>query len=455
MDNYVAARNDSPPQGSESLRLIAIGDLPVSFQAALAREVELVQEFGHPRTIDAVLLLPGASAERAIAEMSRSGNLLAALLDLSGGNQPRADHTGEATLQSLARGLEIATQIRNAVRRLAPIPANDDTIGLTVLALAVTRGRSVEPRLTPTVADFIDYPLLAGLKNQRSLLETLAGAKLLKRRFFERLHVCGECQSARAVPREVCPQCGSPNISEEDLVHHYKCGYQGPKSTFLVSDRLSCPKCDRQLRHYGVDYDTPGSVRVCQACHATSAEPEISFRCVDCSATTRGIDVQTRDWFCYDLTPLAETAVAEGRLPGIGLEGLLNGLPGWRTPRDLALMIDLAHRIGVRYKRPFAVLEIDLSATESGVAALGEVGVAKLQRVMVDVISETVRESDFLAVFDRKILLFLPETSHDNCQFLLNRLQASVVKTLGERVLISARAVPVAEIPILVQQISK
>ncbi|WP_230534179.1 TackOD1 domain-containing metal-binding protein [Microvirga roseola] len=455
MDDLTLTDSNVASQGNGCIRLIPLGELPARFCEMLAQEVELVEEFRPSKVLDAVLLLPGANAEQAIAEMARTGNLLAALLDLTGGNHPRADHAGQATLDSLARGLEMAVRIRTAIGRLAPIPANDDAGGLTAIALALTRDRSIEPRLNSTVADFVSYPLLAGLKDQRSLLEGLAGAKLLKRRFFERLHVCGECQSARAVPREVCPQCGSSDLSEDTLVHHYKCGYQAPKSTFVTNDRLACPKCDRQLRHYGVDYDTPGSVRVCQTCSAISAEPEISFLCIDCSAMTRGIDVRTRDWFCYDLTPLAETAAAEGRLPGTGVEGLLNGLPGWRTPRDLALMIDLAHRIGVRYGRPYAVLEIDLSATESGVAALGEVGIAKLQRVMVDVISETVRDSDFLATFDRKILLFLPETSHENCHFLLNRLRARVTKTLGDRAQISARIVPEAEIPILVQQISK
>lgn len=437
------------------LRVALAGPLSANVSEALRRHAVSIVELNTATPLDAVVLLPGADADSVFARMLYDGHLLASVIDLSGADSPRADFAAPvAGPDSLARGIETAMAISEARSTIAPIPNNDDRLGLTVLALAITRQRDIEPQLNPAQASMFDYPLLAGIAAQRSILETLASAKLLKRRFFERAYLCEDCSGSRMLARDACSSCGSADLEQQTLIHHYRCGEQAPKPNFIKGDELVCPKCERVLRHFGVDYDAPGPVYFCHACRKTSPEPEARFLCGDCKATTRGIDAQTMDWYSYSPTELAHSAVAEGRLPGIGLENLLNGLPGWRTPRDFALMLDLSHRLSTRYSRPYSLLQVDAAETAEALAQFGKAGAVQMQRMMVDLVRQSVRETDFFATVDGRLLLLLPETSSDKCDVLIERLQARTAETLGQHVELVVR-LNEQQVPALIEQLTK
>ena len=89
---------------------------------------------------------------------------------------------------------------------------------------------------------------------------------------------------------------------EETLIHHFRCGWQDGKSHLTQGRLLVCPKCHRELRHLGVDYDKPGMIVMCRTCKATNSEPVVRFACLDCSAATPSADAASTDWYNYDLT---------------------------------------------------------------------------------------------------------------------------------------------------------
>ncbi len=442
-------------QHARVLRIALAGTLSPFFSEALKRHAVSLVELDESASVDAVILLPGSDANSVYARMAHGGNLLAAVIDLSGAQSARADFVAPtAGPDSLARGIETAMSLREKCAALAAIPNNDDRVGLTVLALSITRECDIAPRLNADRPSMFDYPLLAGIADQRSIVETLAAAKLLKRDFSDRTYLCDDCNGSRMLARDVCPACGSAHLEQQTLIHHYRCGEQAPKPQFLRGDELVCPKCNRTLRHFGVDYDAPGPVCFCLDCHKTSPEPEVRFRCADCHATTRGIDAQTMDWFSYSPTEVAHSAVMEGRLPGINLENFLNGMPGWRTPRDFALSLDMSHRLSTRYRRPYSLLQLDTAATADAIAEFGRAGAAQIQSLMIDLVRETVRETDFFAAVDRRLLLLLPETSNDKCDVLIERLQLRAAEALGRRVQLAAR-LNEEQVPLLIEQLSK
>ena len=142
----------------------------------------------------------------------------------------------------------------------------------------------------------MQYQLVGTGAGVRQHLESLANIELLQRRHFMRTHACSKCGSARLQVYEACPECGSADIAEEILVHHYRCGCQEAESHFIQGNLLICAKCRRELNHLGVDYGKPGKICVCRACGAGNSEPSTRFICMDCYAATPVETAATTDW---------------------------------------------------------------------------------------------------------------------------------------------------------------
>ena len=136
------------------------------------------------------------------------------------------------------------------------------------------------------------------LEEANKLLKT----GLLHSSFFDRFSVCDACGSSHFNVREVCPQCKSADLKEENYIHHFKCAHQAPQSDFARGDELVCPKCSQRLLHFGSDYDKPGTLVCCQSCGHSTSEPDVSFVCLDCGSLTSGDAVNTRDVYRYSLS---------------------------------------------------------------------------------------------------------------------------------------------------------
>src|SRR5262249_49631791 len=110
-------------------------------------------------------------------------------------------------------------------------------------------------------------------ERQVAFLEDLAGGGCLERGFFDTIHLCKTRRRYNLNFREVCPVCSSPNVEVADLVHHFRCAFVAPSSRFARGSRLVCPKCDRELKHIGVDYEKPAQSFSCRPCGAAFREP--------------------------------------------------------------------------------------------------------------------------------------------------------------------------------------
>jgi ribosomal protein S27E len=204
------------------------------------------------------------------------------------------------------------------IRRLKAMPfqaAREDRSGLLILRLAYSRNCPIEANFAPGERTIIQYPLLSSQASARSELEGLAYQGLLRRRHFIRTHSCDHCGSLRLIAYEACHACGSSDLADEAIVHHYRCGCQAAESAFVAGARLTCPKCRRELRHLGIDYGKPGTIVHCRSCGTTSQEPDPVFVCLDCHATVDGRQAVAADWFHYELTELGMQSLREGRLP--------------------------------------------------------------------------------------------------------------------------------------------
>jgi GGDEF domain-containing protein len=218
---------------------------------------------------------------------------------------------------------------------------------------------------------------------------------------------------------------------EHPLVHHYSCAFQGPQPLFETADGYICPKCRKQLRHYGVDYDKPGSVISCVDCNATLSEPELGFICLDCNFYTSGDQATHRDWYHYDLLPDGMAALRAGELPHA------NGL--WRhlrsySVRDFRVLCERLVAVARQHERPLSLCRITLDSA-SLIERAGQRGFMQICSFVRDLIAENLRQGDaFSFLPNGAFVCCLPETDRRSAEADCRRLRQVIANNLSVQV---------------------
>lgn len=138
------------------------------------------------------------------------------------------------------------------------------------------------------------------------ILESFMTDNVFKRNLVDKVNLCPKCSNYQINFREVCPQCKSLHIHQEEVLHHFACGYVGPASDFKG---MKCPKCGEQLRHIGLDYEKPTETFVCQDCSYIFTESKVEFNCFNCDYVGDAEKVIITKIYSYTLTPKAVKAV--------------------------------------------------------------------------------------------------------------------------------------------------
>lgn len=382
--------------------------------------------------------------------------LLLPILNLTGQTLPRADYSANSfssgTLHSAMRALET---LRQRTDELPAFPISGDRQGLVALALSYTREARISADWRPDTPDLVGYPLLAGVSCPRALLEELTASELLSRRPFDRVHFCASCGSSRLNVREECPECRSSNLSEESLVHHYRCAFQAEETRFLDGRDLVCPKCHKELRHYGVDYDKPGSVFLCGGCGACSPEPTVGFLCLDCGGHTKGDAVETRPWYHYDITPDGVAALQSGILPHSTLESVLEVNRASFSRRDFYTLLKFYYSVADRYERPVSVWALTVKNVGALQSHLGGQGLSKAFLLLSDVIAQSLRKCDAIAAIDETLFALLPETDPGYTDMLLGRLTQQINAQIAVDIELDAETFGPSEIGTVLERLSR
>lgn len=337
--------------------------------------------------------------------------------------------------------------IQAKVDELPPIGHSRDAEKLAVLALAYTRGIDIHARRSALTPATVNYTLLhgrprVGHNDLRATLEFLASLELLQRRFAARVATCSACASGRVSAFESCVACGSGDLIEESLLHHYRCGFQDGEGKFVSGQNLVCPKCRHELRHFGVDYGRPGTVVRCRDCHQAMTEPHPRFHCLDCGTETRGEDVEARDWHHYALTEAGLAALRAGALPDFGVPRLGDHLPRTHPWRDFTLLVGEQVRVAARYRRRLAVGHIRLTNLGTLRQQQGAQGSDETLRLFAQIIVENLRDTDFVSVpADDALIIAMPETDTAQAQRVLDRIAAAAASKLAFRLQLTCRAV--------------
>ena len=355
------------------------------------------------------------------------------IADFAGNQGLRCDYSSKRLdPPAIAEFRDLSTPIW---RRLAELPfraAREDRPELTLLRMSYSRDATIEANFAPDSRLLVDYRLLGRISAARQRLEALADLDLLRRQFFTRTHACGRCESARLHAYEACPACGGGNLADEPLVHHYRCGCQAPESRFADGRILVCPKCRRELRHFGVDYGKPGIAVVCRGCGAVEDEPVANFACLDCGGVIPSADSSPTDWYNYDLTEEGLRALHDGRLPRLNIAPVLERHGRAFPRREFNLLAAEALRVARRYERPFALARLTVANIDQLRRELGPVAVDSAFRLAIDASVGLLRDSDFVAPDGpASMLIGFPETSAALAAKVLERVKKQVATVVA------------------------
>lgn len=123
------------------------------------------------------------------------------------------------------------------------------------------------------------------------------------RKTVYRTHLCPKCQHSHLIYLETCPECGSNLLQYEQVIHHFPCANISPEHTYNVGGQLICPKCHKQLRHVGIDYDRPAALYFCSNCGKSFLHPDTKALCTYC-----GTEVNVSELYPHDVHEIEITA---------------------------------------------------------------------------------------------------------------------------------------------------
>jgi len=271
-------------------------------------------------------------------------------------------------------------------QKLAPRFRYPGALADRILAYLFLSGKDLSALRFAQSKSLICYVGFYSAPKATAAAEELENRGLLTKTFFDRLHVCGTCSSSRLNAREECPSCRSANLRRESLIHHFRCAHQAPASDFAEDGRLMCPKCRRELRHYGSDYDNSGKVSCCEDCGDVNSGPAVGFVCFDCGAHTDGDAVPVSNIYSFALTdaarvmleahvpteePLAQIAAP---IPAVVENAITRSLPAGAPGSEVELM------------------EITFASAPRVIARLGRSGFETLRRIFMQNLRSELRE---------------------------------------------------------------
>lgn len=185
---------------------------------------------------------------------------------------------------------QIARNILNKIEnRLTKDASGRYDIQNRMLQYLNTREAVLQPKKSRFSKIGYNYPLMSLFYKDKEFeiekqLQLMANDGKLDFQLTDRVQICNDCFDSYMIYKESCPKCHSIDIEAKDIIHHFTCAHVAPQDEFENpdNDTLECPKCDKHLRHIGIDYDKPSSVYCCKSCDHNFQIAQVVAECHSC-----------------------------------------------------------------------------------------------------------------------------------------------------------------------------
>lgn len=314
--------------------------------------------------------------------------------------------------------------------------AVDTDVTFKVLRFLAGRGEELQPLATTSSPfGYVYPPLEAFLAPRRAedsalqLLEFLETQHLVSGRFVTKAHFCGSCGSAFLNFKEVCPDCGTEDIESDELLHHFRCGHVGERDDFKTANGLVCPKCERELRHIGVDYDKPSVVYRCNGCNHRFQSPAVMSTCFHCNRSAEPEQQLLRRVKAYSATAIGENAARYG-MEHLFMRVLDTELELWPY-EALKQFVNIERARIARYKVSTSSLAVVHFGNLSDLYIKVGKRAGEVFGELSQVFKSVLRKSDVISCHSESVfVLVLTETSVEQAQRALERLEQGISQLL-------------------------
>jgi GGDEF domain-containing protein len=311
-------------------------------------------------------------------------------------------------------------------------PEGDSELSFRLLRFMASRDQKYEPEATVHSPTGFSYPALDSFVGAAHagadvglILEALEEQRVVEGRFLTKAHACTHCGCGFLNFLEVCPDCGHADLTVDDMVHHFRCGYVAPSRDFRRGSDMVCPKCSKSLKHVGVDYDKPSLVFDCVSCRARFPSPQVTTSCYQCRRVTPPEMQVMRRIKVWGVTPFGHNAAKHG-LDSMLISVLQDKVPVYDYPVFRQLVAADAHRTE-RYERPpSALLVLKFENYEATIIRLGSRR-QELFEAVAKAFQATLRPSDLVSIRNESLFLVLtPETDAAGAARVVERLKESI-----------------------------
>jgi rubrerythrin/GGDEF domain-containing protein len=347
----------------------------------------------------------------------------------------------DGTVQSLQEESFIGayTIIQQRINQLQTTDNSQQEIKIQnkLLRYHYTRQTRLRPVISSSSHTGYIFPLLslhydnANTEEKFALLDKMVGKEYFRLRYEDIVHLCNNCYSGFLNYREVCPKCSSSDLYTENLIHHFVCAHVAPESDFINGDQMICSKCNRLLRHIGVDYDKPSLIYTCNNCGHHFQESVMQALCMSCSTVHSVDSLLGRKIYNYELTALGEEAAIGGLSPSEQKESELSGFIGFST-----FNIFLKYEIE-RIKNSGKTSSIGSLSLKTQAAISSSLGV-KYNTVVTEIsdfIKNATLATDILSFINNNTFLIIsPDNDKFRLESLLNNIRHSVQKLIDSNI---------------------
>lgn len=319
--------------------------------------------------------------------------------------------------------------------RIKELPDTKDTIvSLKIIRFAYSREKKIKPEMTSeNIYGFIYPKIKSFLKkndfNFFKMLHFLELNNLIEGEFSDISHFCSNCGSAFMNFREICPDCKSPDIVSQNLIHHFKCAHIAPEEEFYKGDNIVCPKCRDTLNHIGVDFDKPSVVFTCRSCSNVFQEPETDTKCFNCKVTNYPENQTKLTIKEYSLTSMGENACFHG-LDSMFKAVIKEDLPLIPYKVFKKIVESESERIKRYAKSVSTLVYIEISGIEELYTEMGA-NAKSIFAELSSIIKSMLRVSDFIAsMSESAFVALLTETDISGAQSALDRLSKRIERLI-------------------------
>lgn len=256
------------------------------------------------------------------------------------------------------------------------------------------------------------YPILESLMNGKSpyrLMEFAVEEGLFTTQFQDSVYTCNTCEDGFLMYREACPKCHNTYLSSQDLIHHFACAHIGPERSFQRdNNELVCPKCDKALKHIGIDYDKPAVMHHCNTCHHEFQSFQIVATCCSCHKTTEVEHLLKREILTYHLTDKAHNQVHAGA--DFNHHPVQeNNIPG--AVSEAAFYLNMQYELMKAGKQKVMMGMIRWEHYAQLLEKIGRQEYHLLQVNITEQVKSSLQSIDFISVMDNCILFSCLQTS--------------------------------------------